>query len=49
MQKLGARPASRGPAEPAFGASLARDAASASKFVAEVQFVLDPPGPEAQA
>jgi (3,5-dihydroxyphenyl)acetyl-CoA 1,2-dioxygenase len=41
MQKLGARLASRGRAEPAFGASLARDAASASKFVAEVQLVLD--------
>jgi len=40
MQKLAVRPAARAPAEPAFGASLARDAGAAGKYFTAVEALL---------
>jgi len=40
VQKLAVRPASPAPAEPAFGASFARDAEAAGKYFAEVEALL---------
>ena len=47
MQKLAVRPAPPAPAEPAFGASLSRDAEAAGKYFTEIEAVLHSSGQKA--